>query len=139
LNASCSSHATSDDRKSDRRSKEVMNNYDVCTASRLGRYEERIVGDTEPATDAHNANTDDRAITMDQIRELINELEILTSNQKQKLTAVLMKYQGNFTKKPVKCTGFEYTFQVQGQMPRSTYSWPLPLHCDQQSMRRYGK
>jgi hypothetical protein len=57
-----------------------MNNCDVCTVSRLGHYEERNVGNTEPATDTHNANTDDRAITIDQIRELINELENLTSN-----------------------------------------------------------
>jgi hypothetical protein len=59
-----------------------MNNYDVCTVSRLGHYEERNVGDIKPSTDTHNSNTDDRAITTDQIRELINELENLTSNQK---------------------------------------------------------
>ena len=51
-----------------------MNNYDVCTVSRLGRYDERNVGDTEPSTDRHYTNTDDRAIIMDQIRELIKEL-----------------------------------------------------------------
>jgi hypothetical protein len=95
--------ATSDICKSDIRGKEVMNNYDVCIASRLGRYEENNVEDTEPATDTYNTNTDDIAITTDQIRELINELENLTSNQKQKFTAVLMKHQGNFTKKPGKC------------------------------------
>jgi hypothetical protein len=99
-----------------------MNNYALCTARRLPN-----VGDTEPATDTHNTNTDDRLITMDQIRELINELENLTSNQKQKLTAVLMKHQGNVTKKPGKCRSFEYTFQVQGQLPKSTYSRPLPF------------
>jgi hypothetical protein len=104
-----------------------MNNYDVCTASMLGRYEERKVGDTDPATHTHNDNTGDRAITTDQIRELINKLENLTSNRKQKLTAVLMKHQGNFTKKPGKCRRFEYTLQVQGQLPKSTYSRPLPF------------
>jgi len=36
-----------------------------------------------------------------------------------------MKHQGNFTKKPGKCKGFEYTFQVQGQLSKSTYSRPL--------------
>jgi len=74
LNACCSRHATSDDHKNDSRGKEEMNNYDVYTASRLGRYEERNVGETEPATDTHNANTDDRANTTDQTRELINKL-----------------------------------------------------------------
>jgi hypothetical protein len=58
---------------------------------------------------------------------LINELECITFAQKQKLAAILMKHQGNFTKKPGKCKGFEYTFQVQGQLPKSTYSRPLPF------------
>jgi hypothetical protein len=91
-----------------------MSNYDVFATSRLGRFEERNVGETEPATDTPNANTDDRAITTDQICELINELENLTSNQKQNLTAVLMKHQENFTKKPGKCRGFDKTLQGQG-------------------------
>jgi hypothetical protein len=93
-----------------------MNKFDVCTA-RLGRYEERNVGDTEPATATHNNKTEDRTITTDQIRELINELEDISSDQKQKLTVVLMKHQGNFIKKPGKRKGFEYTFQVQDQLP----------------------
>jgi hypothetical protein len=29
----------------------IIDNYDVCTASRLGRYEERNAGDTEPVAD----------------------------------------------------------------------------------------
>jgi hypothetical protein len=89
--------ATSDICKSDIRGKEVMNNYDVCIAGRFGRYEESNVEDTEPATDTHNTNTHDIAITTDQIRELINELENLTSDQKQKFTAVLVRAFGNKT------------------------------------------
>ena len=104
-----------------------MNNYDVCSASRPGRYEERNFGDTEPATDTHNTKADDRAVNMDQVRELINELENLISDQKQKLAVVLMKHQRNFTKKPGKCRDFEYTFEVQGQLPKSTYSCRLPV------------
>jgi hypothetical protein len=127
LNACCSGEGISNDREGERTGEETLNNYDICTASRLGRYEERKVGDAEPATDAHSAITDDRAITKDLICKVINELENLTSNQKQKLSAVLMKYQGNLTKKPGKCKNFEYTFQVQGQLPKSTYSRPLPF------------
>jgi hypothetical protein len=56
---------------------------------------------------------------------LINELENVTSNQKLKLTAVFMKHQGNFTKIAGKCRDFENTFQIQGQLPKSTYSRPL--------------
>jgi len=38
-----------------------------------------------------------------------------------------MKHKGNLTQKPGKCKGFEYTFQVQGQLLKSTYSRPLPF------------
>jgi hypothetical protein len=119
LNSCCSRHATSDNHKSDSRGKEVMNNYNVCTASRLGSYEERNVGETEQATDTHNANTDDRAITTDQIRELINELENVTSNQKQKLTL------RTHSKCRVNC---------QSLPIHALY----PLHCDQRLARKYG-
>jgi hypothetical protein len=111
LNECCSSDGTNDDRESDKRGEELMNDYDIFTVIRHGRYEGDI-DDTEPTTDTHNTVTDDRAITTDQIRELINEMQNLTSNQKQKLTAVLMRHQGRLTKKPGKCRGFEYIFQV---------------------------
>jgi hypothetical protein len=102
-----------------------MNKYHAYVASRLGRYKEGNIGNTEPATDTRNTVTDDRAVTTNQIRDLINEMENLTSDQKQKLTAVLKKHQGNLTKKPGKCRGFECTFQMQGQLPKSNYSGPL--------------
>jgi hypothetical protein len=77
LNACCSGEGISNDRE------KSLNNYDTCTVCRLGRYVERNVGDTEPATNAYNAITDNRAITKVQIYKVINELENLTSNQKQ--------------------------------------------------------
>jgi hypothetical protein len=83
LNAYCFSHATSDDRKSDSRGEEVANNYEICTMRRHRRYGERDVGDSEPAAGTHNTKTDDRTITTDQIRELINERECITFVQKQ--------------------------------------------------------
>jgi hypothetical protein len=95
LNACCSS----DDRECDSSSEEIMNNYDVCTASRLGRYEERNGGNTGPATDAHSSVADETAVTTDQLHEMIMDAEYLTSNQKQEFTGVLMKYQGNLTEK----------------------------------------
>jgi hypothetical protein len=127
LNACCSGEGISNDREGEKTGEETLNSYDICTANRLGRYEERNVGDAETATDAHSAIADDRAITKDQTCKVINELENLTYNQKQKLSAVLQKHQGNLTKKPGKCKSFEYTFQVQGQLPKSTYSRPLPF------------
>jgi hypothetical protein len=76
LNAYYSGHKNSDDFKGDSGGEKVKNNY-VCTASSLGRYEERSVDNTEQATDTHTTNTGNRAITTDQIRELINQLEKL--------------------------------------------------------------
>jgi hypothetical protein len=101
-NACCSSDVTSDDRECGSRG-EVMKNYGVCTMGRLGRYEEGNDGDAKPATDAHNSIMDETAVTTDQLREMMNALENLTSNQKQKLADVLMKYKGNLTKTPGKC------------------------------------
>jgi hypothetical protein len=95
LNACCSS----DDRECDSSGEEMMNNYDVCNACRLGCYEEGNVGKKEPVTDAHNSVADETAITTEQLHEMIMDVENSTSNQKQEFTGVLMKYQGNLRKK----------------------------------------
>jgi len=42
-------------------------------------------GVTEPANDTHNTVTDDRVITTNQIRELINEMKNLKSDHKKKI------------------------------------------------------
>jgi len=126
LNAYCSSHSKDNAYESNCGGEEVMTNY-VCAASRLGRYEEGNGDDTESTTAAHDTKTDERDITTDQIRGLTNQLENLAPENKNKLTAILLKHQGNFTMKPGKCVGFHYTFQVQGQLPKSTYSRPCTL------------
>jgi hypothetical protein len=65
----------------------------ICTAGRFGRYgEKKNAGDTKPATDAHNSTKDETTVITDQPHEVIHEMEYLTSNQKQNLTAELMKY-----------------------------------------------
>ena len=158
LNAYYSNHTNSGDCKGDSGGEKVKNNY-VCTASSLGRYEERNLDNTEPATDSRNTNTDtrntntythntntdtrntntdNRAITKDQIRELINQLENLTFNQKQKLTAVLLKHQGHFTNKPGTCRGFQYTFQVKVNCQSLLIHALYHFHCDQTLARNYG-
>jgi hypothetical protein len=113
----CSNDGNDDDRKCGCRGVE-MKNYDVCNTSMFVRYNEGNVGDPKPATDARNSITDEIAVATDQLREMINELENLTSNQKQKLTAVLMKYQGNLTKTPSKSKG---PYMISRVIPPSTY------------------
>jgi hypothetical protein len=49
----------SDGRECEKRSEEVIKNCDIFTMSMLGCYEEGNVGDTEPATDAHNSVADE--------------------------------------------------------------------------------
>jgi hypothetical protein len=115
-NAFCSIVGTSDDRECGSRGEE-MKNYDVCTTGRIGRYDEGNVGDAKPATDAQNSITDETAVTTDQLREMINEQENLKCNQKEKLRAILMKYEGNL-KTPDKCKG---PYMISRVIPASTY------------------
>ena len=64
LNKCYSSEGINNDRGSNS-TREGTLNYDVCTASILGRYEEKNVGNTVPASGTYNASTEDRTITKD--------------------------------------------------------------------------
>jgi hypothetical protein len=127
LNERGSEDILNDSREDKGRSRKLMHDYNVCTMIKHKVYEEGNVDCIKPAVVTHKSDTDDRAITEGQIHELIDEMKDLTGDQKQRLTDILIRYQGGLTKKPGKCKGFEYTFQIQGQMPKSNYSRPLPF------------
>jgi hypothetical protein len=74
LNKYYSSEGINNDRESNS-AREGTLNCDVCTASILGRYEERNVGNTEPVSGTCNASTEDRTITEDQICKVVNEMQ----------------------------------------------------------------
>ena len=122
LNKCYSGKGINNDRRSDS-TREGTLNYDVCTASILGRYEEKNFGNTVPASGTYNVSTEDRTITKDQICKVVNEVESLTPDKKQKLSDILLKYQESLTKKPDKCKNFEYTFR---QNYRKTFSPTVP-------------
>jgi len=47
--------------------------------------------------------------------------------QRDQLLAVLMKYQPHLTKRPGKCNGFEYHFDIVGKLPKSASSRTIPF------------
>jgi len=78
--------------------------------------------------------TDDRMITAEQLRGKVRENNNL-SPQQEDLYNVLIKYQ-HLTKRPSRCTKFEYEFKIEGSMPTSANSKHIPFAlrdrvCDQ--------
>ena len=63
-----------------------------------------------------------RVITSDKLRAKISEYDDLNDIQRDHLLAILMKYQPQLTKRPGKCNGFEYHFNVVGKLPKATSS-----------------
>ena len=57
----------------------------------------------------------------------ISAYDDLNEIQRNQLLAVLMKYQPHLTKRPGKCNGFEYHFNVEGKLPKATSSRTIPF------------
>jgi hypothetical protein len=69
--------------------------------------------------------TDDRMVTAERLRGTVNESNYLSPQQQEDLYNVLMKYQQYLTKRPGKCT--EYEFKKEGSVPNSANSRPIPF------------
>ena len=78
-----------------------------------------VTSDTYQTTSAMNDTPDDRAITPNQVKAIINEYDNVNETQRNRLMAVLIKYQRHLTKRPGKCTGFGYHFNIVGKLPKS--------------------
>ena len=75
-----------------------------------------------------NANSfDDRMITADQLRAKVCENNILSPQQQKELQEVLIKYQQHLNKRPGRCNMFEYEFKIEGDMPSTASSRPIPF------------
>jgi len=61
---------------------------------------------------------DDRMITAEQLLGKVKETNNLSPEQQGELYKVLMNYQPHLTKRPGRCTVFEYEFIVEGGTPR---------------------
>jgi hypothetical protein len=71
--------------------------------------------------------TDDRDITAAQLRIKVSENDTLSPKQREDLYELLLKYQPHFTKRPGRCNVFEYKFEIEGEMPASANSRPIPF------------
>jgi hypothetical protein len=80
---------------------------------------------TQQGLDTRQIVTDDRMITMEQLRGKVSENNNLSPQQQEDLYNVLIKYQQHLTKRPRKCTKFEYEFKLEGIIPASTNSRPI--------------
>jgi hypothetical protein len=50
----------------------------------------------------------------------VDEYEDLSNDQHSRLLNVLTKYQTHLTKRPGRCTGFEYHFSIVGNLQTSS-------------------
>ena len=66
-------------------------------------------------------------ITTEQLRGKVCENNNLSPQQQEDLYNVLVKYQRHLTKRPGKCTKFEYEFKIEGSIPTSANSRPIPF------------
>jgi lysyl-tRNA synthetase class I len=51
----------------------------------------------------------------------------LTAEQQDEFSKVLARYRQQLTKRPGKCTRFEYEFTIEGSMPPSANSRQIPF------------
>ena len=79
-------------------------------------------GNTFHTVSTKNEAPDDRVITPDKLRAKISEYDDLNEIHRDQLLAVLVKYQPHRTKRPGKCKGFGYHFNVVGKLPKATCS-----------------
>lgn len=78
-------------------------------------------------SNAQNRVQDSRDMTVDQLRKKVSECDTLSTQQQMELVETLKKYQPYFTKRPGRCTQFEYAFNVIGESPSSATSRPIPF------------
>jgi hypothetical protein len=71
--------------------------------------------------------TDDRMVTKEQLRGKGRENNNLSPEQQEELYNVLINYQQHLTKRPGRCTKFEYDFKIEGSMPTRANSRPIPF------------
>ena len=71
--------------------------------------------------------TDDRTISEEQLCTKVCEDNRLSTEQQEDLYNVLAKYRQHLTKRPGKCTQFAYDFKIEGSMPHSVNSRPIPF------------
>jgi hypothetical protein len=70
---------------------------------------------------------DDRSLKAEQLRAKIWEITRLLPEQKNQLYEVLSKYQPYLTSRPGRCHRFQYNFTIEGKLPNSANTTPIPF------------
>jgi hypothetical protein len=108
----------------DESKREVAHSTSLCLATSWP--------ETDDVTSARESGTsklkpDGRTMSEGQLRAKVCEDNRLTPEQQEDLYKVLAKYRIQLTKRPGKCTKFEYGFKIEGSMPPSANARPIPL------------
>jgi hypothetical protein len=103
---------------------EVADRTSLCLATTCPKTDD-LTSPQESGT--NKLGTDDRTISEEQLRAKVCEDNRLSTEQQEDLHNVLAKYRQNLTKRPGKCTQFVYEFKIEGSMPHSANSRPIPF------------
>jgi hypothetical protein len=107
--------------------KVAANKRAFCFTTTSSRTDAVDIQHTQQGRDTRQIMTDVRMITAEQLRGKVSENNKLSPQQQEELYNVLIKYQQHLTKRPGKCTKFEYEFKIEGSMPTSANSRPIPF------------
>ena len=105
----------------------AANNRTLCFTTTSSKTAAVDTEHIQQGRDTRQLATDDRMITTEQLRGKVCENNNLSPQQQEDLYNVLVKYQRHLTKRPGKCTKFEYELKIEGSIPTSANSRPIPF------------
>ena len=104
----------------------AANNRTLCFAT-SSKTDALDTQHTQQGVGTRQMMTDDRMITAEQLRGKVSEDDNLSPQQQDDLYNALIEYQLQLTKLLGKCTKFEYEFKIEGSIPTSANSRPIPF------------
>jgi len=99
----------------------------VAATDRVTGNERKGYYNTVQNAEAQATNPCEKEVSSHLMLQNIKIEDSLSESQKEKLSNLLLKYEVHFTKNPGKCNCFEYRFQLQGRVPESRNSRPIPF------------
>jgi hypothetical protein len=89
----------------------AANKWSLCFTTTYSKTDAVDIQNTQQRLDTRHIINDDRMIIAEQLRGKVGESNNLSSQQQDDLYKVLLKYKQHLTKRPRKCTNFEYEFK----------------------------
>jgi len=107
----------------------AANNRTLCFTATSSKIDAVDTQHTKQGLDTRQIMTDDRMVTAEQFCGKVSEntSNNLSPHQQEDLHNLLIKYQQHLTKRPGKCTKFDYGFKIEGSIPTSANSRPIPF------------